>query len=65
MDLSALYPELSAFPGFGRQILYLTLAIFVIYQVRNVSVNIVYMLYPIVAWVSFATIYVIFQLLAR
>lgn len=51
--------------GLAGNILYLVVTIFVIYQVRNVSVNIAYMLYPIVAWVSFATIYVIFQLLAR
>jgi len=52
-------------PGLAGNILYLVVTIFVIYQVRNVSVNIAYMLYPIVAWVIFATIYVIFQLLAR
>jgi|GEM_PF-1746949 len=36
-------------PGLAGNILYLVLTIFVIYQVRNVSVNIAYMLYPIVA----------------
>jgi tryptophan-rich sensory protein len=52
-------------PGLIGNILYLALAIYVILQVRNVSVHIAYLLYPIVMWVGFATIYVIFQLLAK
>ena len=52
-------------PGFTDNILYLVLILFVIFQVRNSSTNPSYLLYPIVFWVSFVTVYVILQFLAK
>ena len=52
-------------PGLIGNILYIAFTLFVITQVKNASINASYMLYPLVAWVGFASIYVVFQLLAR
>jgi tryptophan-rich sensory protein len=52
-------------PGLIGNIFYLSFAFFVISIVSHVSINATYLLYPIIAWVSFASFYVIFQILAR
>jgi len=52
-------------PGLIGNVLYIAFTLFVITQVRNVSINASYLLYPLVAWVGFASIYVVFQLLSR
>jgi len=52
-------------PGLVGNLLYIGLTIFVITQVKQSSVVASYLLYPIILWVTFATIYVIFQLLAK
>lgn len=52
-------------PGLVGNIIYVGLTIFVITQVKQSSAIASYLLYPIVLWVTFATIYVIFQLLAK
>jgi tryptophan-rich sensory protein len=52
-------------PGFFGNIFYLLFTFFVISIVSQVSINASYLLYPIMAWVGFASVYVIFQILAR
>ena len=52
-------------PGLVGNIFYVAFTIFVITQVRQSSEIASYLLYPIVFWVTFATVYVIFQLLAK
>jgi tryptophan-rich sensory protein len=52
-------------PGFIGNIVYLLFAFFVISIVSQVSINASYLLYPTVVWVSLASVYVIFQILAR
>ena len=52
-------------PGLVGNILYVVFTVLVITQVKQSSAIASYLLYPIVLWVTFATIYVILQLLAK
>ena len=51
--------------GLVGNILYVAFTLFVIIQIRQASSTASYLLYPIVLWVSFATVYVVCQLFAR
>jgi tryptophan-rich sensory protein len=52
-------------PGLVGNILYIGFAVFVITQVKQSSAVASYLLYPITLWVTSASVYIVFQLLAE
>lgn len=52
-------------PGLIGNIVYLAFVFFVIFQLKPVSAVAAQALYPIIIWVTVATFYVIFQIMAK
>ena len=52
-------------PGLIGNLLYITLALFIMISLTQISLSAAFLLLPVIIWVTLATIYVILQILTR